>query len=77
MVKCTEHTKPQFNDLHIVLAKQLYCEGYVTLGRAAKIAGMSYKQFAEHLSELGIAVVDYPTRLRIWKMSLTCSLNHS
>ena len=48
------------NGIHIALAEQLYCEGHVTLGRAAKMADMSYAKFAEHLSALGIAVVDYP-----------------
>jgi len=48
------------NGIYIALAEQLYCDGRVTLSRAAKIAGMSYSQFAEHLSALDIAVVDYP-----------------
>jgi len=48
------------NCTDIALAEQLYYEGQVTLGRAAKIAGMSYAKFAAHLSALGIAVVDYP-----------------
>lgn len=43
-----------------MLAEQLYCEGQITLGRAAKMADMSYAKFAEHLSALDIAVVDYP-----------------
>jgi prevent-host-death family protein len=48
------------NGIYIALAEQLYCDGYITLGRAAKIAGMSYSQFTEHLSALGISIVDYP-----------------
>lgn len=48
------------NGIHVALAEQLYCEGHVTLGRAAKIADMSYAEFAEYLSALNIAVVDYP-----------------
>ena len=31
-----------------------------TLGRAAKLANLSYAKFTEHLSALDIAVVDYP-----------------
>ena len=45
---------------HVTLAEQLYCEERVTLGRAAKMAGMSYAKFAKHLSTSGMAVVDYP-----------------
>ena len=48
------------NRLFIALAEQLYIEGHVTLGRAAEMAGTSYIKFAEHLSALGITVVDYP-----------------
>ncbi|CAA6801061.1 MAG: Prevent-host-death family protein [uncultured Thiotrichaceae bacterium] len=48
------------NGIHIALAEQLYTEGHVSLARAAKIADMSYAQFAEHLSALNIPVVDYP-----------------
>lgn len=48
------------NGIYIALAEKLFCDGRMTLGRAAKIANMSYAQFAEHLSVLNIAVVDYP-----------------
>lgn len=48
------------NGIHIALAEQLYCEGHITLGRAAKLANLSYAKFTEHLSALDIAVVDYP-----------------
>ncbi|MEE9493214.1 MAG: UPF0175 family protein [Gammaproteobacteria bacterium] len=42
------------------LAEHLYKEGVLSLGKAAKIAGMPYVLFTEHLSRIGIPVVDYP-----------------
>lgn len=47
------------NGINLALAEQLYCDGHVSLGKAAKIAELSYSQFAKHLSDLNIAVVDY------------------
>ena len=43
----------------VSLAEHLFKEGVLSLGKAAKIAGMPYVLFSEHLSRLGIAVVDY------------------
>lgn len=48
------------NGIYPALAEQLYKEGCLTLGRAAKIANMTYAEFAEYLSALNIPVVDYP-----------------
>ena len=41
------------------LAEHLFKEGVLSLGKAAKVVGMPYVLFSEHLSRLGIAVVDY------------------
>ncbi len=48
------------NGINLALAEQLYCEGHITLVRAAKIADLSYAKFAKYLSGLNISVVDYP-----------------
>ena len=48
------------NDIHVVLAESLYRSGSVSIGKAAKLAGLSIVEFSEYLSGLGIAVVDYP-----------------
>ena len=42
------------------LAEYLFKEGVLSLGKAAKVAGMPYVLFSEHLSRIGIPVVDYP-----------------
>lgn len=44
----------------VSLAEHLFKEGILSLGKAAKVAGMPYVLFSEHLSRLGIAIVDYP-----------------
>lgn len=41
------------------LAEYLFKEGILSLGKAAKVAGMPYVLFSEHLSRIGIPVVDY------------------
>ena len=41
------------------LAESLYRADAIPLGKAAKLAGMSITEFAMHLSQLGIPVVDY------------------
>ena len=43
----------------VSLAEHLFKEGILSLGKAAKTAGMPYVLFCEHLSRLGIPVVDY------------------
>lgn len=43
----------------VSLAEHLFKEGILSLGKAAKVAGMPYVLFSEHLSKLGISVVDY------------------
>ena len=55
-----------FNDavlgkgIQVALAEYLFKEGIISLGKAAKVAGMPYVLFMEHLSRAGIPVVDYP-----------------
>ena len=46
--------------VHVALAIKLFQDGTMSLGRAAKLAGLSYEAFVEHLSSIGVAVVDYP-----------------
>lgn len=43
----------------VALAEHLFKEGVLSLGKAAKIAGMPYVLFSEHMSRLGVAIVDY------------------
>jgi len=40
-------------------AEHLYQSGDMSIGQAAKLAGMSLVAFTEHVSRLGIAAVDY------------------
>lgn len=44
----------------IAFAVYLFKEGILSLSKAAKVAGMPYVLFSEHLSRIGIPVVDYP-----------------
>jgi len=46
--------------VQVAMAEYLFKEGILSLGKAAKVAGMSYVLFIEHLSREGIPVVDYP-----------------
>ena len=45
--------------VHVALAVNLFKSGDLTPGRAALLAGMSYPEFLEYVSALGIPVVDY------------------
>lgn len=45
--------------VHKTLAIKLFKEGDISLGKAAKIAQMSYVEFTEYVSQLGIDVVDF------------------
>ncbi len=45
--------------VHTALAVRLFKDGELTSARAAKLARMSLQQFLAHLSDQGIAVVDY------------------
>lgn len=48
--------------IYMILAENLYKEKMLSLGKAAKLAGLSIAEFAEHLSQLGIPVVDYAVK---------------
>jgi prevent-host-death family protein len=67
----TKHGRPAFltvpfdrtvveSGARCALGVHLLEQGVLTLGQAAKIAGMSIEQFLGVLRETGIAVVDYP-----------------
>jgi prevent-host-death family protein len=43
----------------VALAEHLFKEGVLSLGKAARMAGMPYVLFSEHLSRIGIPVVNY------------------
>jgi predicted HTH domain antitoxin len=45
--------------VYTALAETLYAEGRLSLGKAAKLAGLPIAVFSEHLSNLGIAIVNY------------------
>ena len=45
--------------VHITLATQLFREGNISLGKAAKLANMPISEFTEHVSDQGIPVVDF------------------
>ena len=52
------------NGVYLALAENLFKSGELSLGKAAKLANMSRVDFGEHLSRLGISIVDYdPTEL--------------
>jgi predicted HTH domain antitoxin len=59
LCKPVEYTEERID--RVALAERLYQKGTVSLGKAAKIAGMTYVLFSEHLSKLGIPVIDYST----------------
>lgn len=44
----------------VALACKLFSEHVLSLGKAARLAGLSNETFIEHLGALGIAAVDYP-----------------
>ena len=48
-----------YHGVHITLATKLFKEGDISLGKAAKIAKMNIAEYSEHVSRLGIPVVDF------------------
>lgn len=50
---------PDTTMMCIELAVALYCRHIVSAGLAAELAGLSYIEFAEHLSQLRIPLADY------------------
>lgn len=47
------------NGVNVALAVRLYQDHMVSMGRAAKIAGMHLESFMECLGSLGIPVIDF------------------
>lgn len=45
--------------VYLALAENLFKSGELSLGKAAKLANMSRIEFGEHISRLGIPIVDY------------------
>lgn len=45
--------------VYLALAENLFKSGEMSMGKAAQLANMSRVEFGEHLSRLGIPVVDY------------------
>lgn len=43
----------------VALAVKLFQDGTLSLGRSAKLAGLSYEAFVEQLAAIGIPAVDY------------------
>lgn len=46
--------------VHVALAIKLFQDGTLSLGKAAKMAGLSFEAMVEHLASVGVPVVDYP-----------------
>ena len=47
-------------DVHVAVAVRLYQNEVVSLGRAARIAGLSLSEFIDRLGALNIPVIRYP-----------------
>jgi predicted HTH domain antitoxin len=45
--------------VHRALAVKLFKEGNFSLGKSAKLAKMTMTEFIEHVSQLGIPIVDF------------------
>jgi len=45
--------------VHVTLAVQLFKEGNLSLGKAAKLANMPLVEFTEYVSEQNIPIVDF------------------
>ena len=55
----------QKNGVALSLAVRLYQEEVISMGRAARVAGVSQEEFMDCLSSMGIPVIDYdPSELR-------------
>jgi prevent-host-death family protein len=46
--------------VHVALAIKLFQDGTLSLGKAAKLAGLSYEAMVEQLASMGVPAVDYP-----------------
>jgi prevent-host-death family protein len=47
------------NGVNVALAVKLYRDHMLSLGRAAKVAGMHTESFMDCLGDLGVPVIDY------------------
>jgi predicted HTH domain antitoxin len=47
------------NGVYLALAENLFKSGELSLGKAAKLGNMSKVEFGEHVSRLGIPLVNY------------------
>ena len=47
-------------DVHVAVAVRLYENEIISLGRAARIAGLSLSEFIDRLGALNIPVIRYP-----------------
>jgi predicted HTH domain antitoxin len=45
--------------VHVALVIKLFQDGVISLGRAAKLAGLSHGTFLDCLSSLGIPIADH------------------
>ena len=58
--KHKSHEPLSFNySIDVKLAVKLFAEGNISVGKATKLAKMGIAEFTEHLSEQGIAIVDF------------------
>ncbi len=48
------------NGVAVALACRLFAEGVLSLGKAARLSGLSPEGFIEQLGAMGIPAVDYP-----------------
>jgi prevent-host-death family protein len=46
--------------VNVAMACKLFSDRVLSLGKAARLAGMSQEVFIEHLGHCGVPVVDYP-----------------
>jgi prevent-host-death family protein len=46
--------------IHVALAIKLFQDGTLSLGKASKLAGLSYEAMVEQLASMGVPAVDYP-----------------
>jgi predicted HTH domain antitoxin len=50
----------KFKEDKVIKAANLYQKGKLTLGRAAEIAGLPKREFAELLGSYGVSIFNYP-----------------
>jgi predicted HTH domain antitoxin len=50
----------ELDEEKILLAANLYKNGKLSLGRAAEVAGLTKRMFAELLGSYGVSIFNYP-----------------